>query len=151
MFWKPSFLYACYLSFQAPADGNGPAEESADVNGAAEQPSDANGAAADGSEATPISLDAGSGSADVGAEEADGSTMTDLETSELKKSHTAVADSIEFEGDLYRMNLLDFELHPEMEVELMQIYGQGGSISDDIFGDFTDDELPSSFFEGLSS
>lgn len=49
------------------------------------------------------------------------------------------------------MNLLDFELHPEMEVELMQIYGQGGSISDDIFGDFTDDELPSSFFEGLSS
>lgn len=90
------------MSFQAPADGNGPAEESADVNGAAEQPSDANGAAADGSEATPISLvcmplpfnkavdcvflhlasnlilfqDAGSGSANVGAEEADGSTMT---------------------------------------------------------------------------
>ena len=48
------------------------------------------------------------------------------------------------------MNLLDFEVNPEMEVELMQIYGQGGPISDDVFGDFTDDDLPFSLMEGLS-
>lgn len=132
---------------EGSADANGHAEEPV---GPAEEPADANGPAADGSEETPISLDAGSGSADVGAKEADGSPKTDLNTKELKSSTTAEADSIEFEGDLYRMNLLDFEVNPEMEVELMQIYGQGGPISDAVFGDFTDDDLPLSLLEGLS-